>query len=173
VIDQGKVVVVQRVATRDDILDAALNEIVSSSVAKTPYEWIVSLSDESAQLRDRLLERLIDKDILRREEHKVLWVISSPHYPMQDHSSELESRDRIRAAVLKGKRPDPRTTALISLVKACKLISVVFTEEELPLCDRRIPEIISAGFVGKSVTDVVNCIDESMLAAIRAASAVQ
>jgi Golgi phosphoprotein 3 len=145
---------------------------IGASPAQAPQKWVVSLSTESA-LRDRLLERLINKGILRREEHKILWVISSPHYPMQDGSSELESRDRIRAAVLNGKQPDQRTTALISLVKACKLIGEVFTEAELPLCDRRIPEIIQAGFAGKSVTDVVNCIDESMLAAIRAASAVQ
>jgi Golgi phosphoprotein 3 len=171
-IEQGKVVVVQKAATGDDILDSMLTQI-DAAPPKAPQEWVVGLSGESEHLRDRLLERLIDKGILRREEHKVLWVLSSPHYPMQDRSSELESRDRIRAAVINGKQPDPRTTALISLVKACKLIGEVFSETELPLSDRRIPEIINAGFAGKSVTDMVNCIDESTLAAIRAAAAVQ
>ncbi|AFY69812.1 hypothetical protein Pse7367_1523 [Thalassoporum mexicanum PCC 7367] len=171
-LELGNLVVKKNAATGDDILDSVLTQIAEAPL-QAPSKWIASLSAASEQLRDRLLERLIEQGILRREEHKVLWVISSPHYPMQDSSSESESRDRIRAAVLEGKQPDPRTTALISLVKACKLVGEVFSETELPLCDRRIPEIINAGFAGKSVTDVVNCIDESTLAAITAAASVQ
>jgi hypothetical protein len=77
-----------------------------------------------------LLDRLIEKGILRREEHKILWVFTSKHYPAQDLRPETELRTRVHAAVLEGAEPDDRTRSLLVLVHACNLVSELFEKPE-------------------------------------------
>ena len=124
---RGKdVTVVDNEPVDDDILDLGLRHMRDSQKDRSIDYWINKFTSKSVNLLQRILDRLIDKGILKQEEHRVLWVFPVQRYPTDDPRSELDVRKRIRSVVLHGKRPDLRTVLLLSLVKACNLIPELF-----------------------------------------------
>ena len=123
------------------------------------------------KLKDRLLDRLVRQGILRREEHKVLWVIPAKRYPTLSGAPEMRRRELIRSAVLHQAKPDERTAILISLVGACGLVKEIFKKEERKKAKKRIKEIAKDEAVGKAVADTVAGVQAAVLTAITASTA--
>jgi len=151
---EGKFVADNPTPTGDDILDEALARIRASKKEHKPKHWVSKLSGIK-KMKDRLLQRLVDQGILRREEHRILRLIPSKRYPTVYSGPEMELRERIRDVVLKEKQPDERTVIIISLLHACKLVNEVFEKGERREAKRRIKQIIKGEAVGKAVSDTV------------------
>ena len=110
--------------------------------------------------------------MLRREEHRILWVIPADRFPAEDVLPEHAIRQKVRAAVLQGATPQPRTAALIGLLKACDLTGMVFDRDERRQYKARIDEISNGELMGKAVSKAVKEAQGAMAAVIAANAAV-
>jgi hypothetical protein len=151
----GKVTVSDASPTGDPILDDALATIAASKPRDAKH-WVTTLP--KSRLRDRVLERLTGKGVLRREEHRLLWVVPADRYPAENDAPERDIRDAVRAAVVDGEEPTPRTAALIGILKACDLTGAVFSRDERKQYGDRIERIaegeVLGGAVAKAVKDL-------------------
>lgn len=164
--DEKNLVVVDAASTGDDVLDEALTKIRESKRNRNAKYWVNKLSKGITDLKGRLLNRLVHKGILRREEHRILWVIPSQRYPTKDAKMEQGVREHIRAVILDGKMPDSRMTMLISLIKACNLVNELFSRKERKIARKRIKEIAESDLIAKMISDTIAGIQAAITAAV-------
>lgn len=164
-LDSGNVVVADASPVGERVLDRALAKIADSSKARTAEHWICGGLD-SVALKYTLLDGLVEKGIIAREERKVLWIIPTQRYPERDGRPEQELRERIRAVVLEGQRPEPRLAAVIVLVKACDLTDEVFSREERKQARQRLEEISDEEAIDGAVSGAVAQTQTAMQAAV-------
>ena len=159
----GKMIVSNPSPTGDDVLDDALEKIRESR-PRSPERWVGNLG--RMKLKDRLLERLVGSGVLRREEHRVLWIIPVDRYPAADAGPEREVRRKVRAAALGNEDPDPRSAALLSLIKACDLVDEVFSPDEQERVGWRLEQISEGELIGRAVSDTVVQVQAATQAAV-------
>ena len=116
--------------------------------------WIWKIQNKVADIKDSIVQRLIEKGILTKKEGKMFWLIKYEKYPQMNPIPEIETRLAIRKVVLEGHDPDAKTLALISLVHSCNLVDELFTKDERKQARTIIKRIIENEEVGKSVSKV-------------------
>lgn len=139
----------------DSLLDQVLELISSSKKQKDPKHWIYKIDRKVKGIKNKITDALVQKEILRREERRLLWVIHYNRYPTRNISPEQEIRQRIQNIVLMNHPPDETDRALISLLKACSLVNEVFSKGQRKQAKKRIKEIAEDEKVGKAVSDIV------------------
>jgi len=112
--------------TGDAILDEALKVLQASDHPHSAEYWIARPESLVKDLRHRLLERLAERGILRREEHRFLWLIPYERFPEMDGEPERNLRQHIHDVVMGGAEPDEPTALLVALINACDLSRDVF-----------------------------------------------
>ena len=128
--------------TGDEILDEALEQIQLSEQPRKVTYWIKHFSDEPKKLRQRLVERLEANGIVKEEEKRLTWVIPYADSPEENASAKFVLKSRIRKSVLTDEELETHDLALLSLVKACRLLNLVFTKDERKMARRRIYELM-------------------------------
>lgn len=158
--------------TGDDLLDEALGIISQSKRNRNPRYWVTGLASRIKNLQGRLQGRLVQKGILRQEEHRVLGIFRTQRYPAEDTAGEQGIKDRLRSAVLAGAPLEPRLAALISLVNACGLLDELFSREERKKARQRIKEITQGELIGKAVSDTVAGVQAAIIGAVAGAAVI-
>jgi hypothetical protein len=74
----GTVTVVDATPVGDPVLDRGLASLVAGGAGLRTQEWINWLREG---LRDATLVHLVQAGVLRREPHKVLWVVPDERFP--------------------------------------------------------------------------------------------
>ena len=123
-------------------------------------------SAEGETLRERTLERLIHRGILKKEEKKFLWVIPGRRYPMVKDQEEQEVRKRIRSVIVDGEVPGPRDVVLVSLASACQLLRSVFSDADLLKYSFRVAEVSKMDLIGRAVSKSVAEVQETVMRAV-------
>jgi hypothetical protein len=157
--------------TGDIVLDDALARIGESKKPRDAKYWVRKLANN--KLKDQILDRLVGQGMLRREEHRILWVFPTNRYPAIDTSAEATIRDEVRAAVFgyeSGATIKPHTAAIIGLLHGCKLDDTVFDRQERKQYKRQIEEISKSEAMGETVAKVVRDAEAATAAAITAAT---
>lgn len=144
----GDVSVTHNAPTGDAILDSSLEAIVHRTNATSTFPLTASL--EIPNLKERLLNRLVEDQVLRRvkdplQQHpdRFFWVIPPGTDPNADTLPERLIRKRIREVVLDGFAADERLRVLICLVQACGLVQEVFPKHDPAITNRRIEAIVT------------------------------
>ncbi len=146
----------------NDFLKVIDNEKEDRSVKSI----VIRLVNEFKEIEDIIIKSLIEKGVLREENHKILWVFNFVRYPATDDSEEKTLIAHIKEIVLEGKSPDVRTAVLISLLRVCNLIDEIFSKEELESSVERIKEISYSNDVIKAVSQSVFEIQQAILSTI-------
>ncbi len=165
----GKVTLANSTALGDAVLDDAALEIGRNEKGGDVQYWVDILGNDklgSDHLTERVLDQLIQQQILRKEEHRIAWVIPADRYPTVNPAPERQVSEHIRAAVLEGTAPEPRIAALIGLLKACDLTGLVFTKQERQEYGERIDQIGHGDAVGQAVSHAAEAAQAAMTAAI-------
>ncbi len=168
-IDKKNLLVSGTTPTGNDILDEAVLAIKQSKKDRNAAHWVNALSTGIKNLTERLLDRLVQEGILRKEERRILWVIPVIRYPMQRSKIEQEIRAQVRAALLDEQTPAPQTAMLISLVSACNLMGELFSREELKRATERAKEIAKESLITDAVSDTVSAADAAVATAVQVA----
>ncbi|MEV4715341.1 GPP34 family phosphoprotein [Micromonospora sp. NPDC049374] len=97
----------------DPLLQSAYDTIAEKTQRIQPL--LVTLG---ADLWREVVDRLVARGLLRREETRVLRVFRTTRWPAADGAHEARLRARIRRILEAGEAPDPRTSAIIGLLFA-------------------------------------------------------
>jgi len=106
--------------------------------------WISRIALKANEIKDKIIESLINKEILSRTHGKLLWIFPYKTYPTVNLKPENETKARLHYEVLEAHEPDRKDMLLISLVSICRLTNEVFREKDkLKIANRRIKEIFN------------------------------
>lgn len=125
---------------------------------------LAHLSGDANGLRKRVIEQLVQKGVLRRENKEILWVFHYNRYPLADPTSENAVRQRLRKCI---RNENHSLTSLehvmISLVHVCQLEYLLLTEAERETYRARITEICEHDRIGRAVMASLNEIQKAIL----------
>jgi golgi phosphoprotein 3 len=152
--------------TGEGMLDPLLEKIVEAKDKKDAKYWVGVFSAEGEKLREKTLDRLVQRGIIKREEKRFLWVIPGRRYPMVNNQEEQEVRKRIQSVIADGEVPGPRDVVLISLSSACQLLRSVFSDADLLKYSARIAEVSKMDLIGRAVSKSVAEVQEAVMRAV-------
>lgn len=148
---------------------AILAEIALSARPRKLTHWIVAIG--ARPNRKRIAQRLEAKHVLRVEKKHFLFVIPYDAYPERDASAKFWVKQALRGAVLGGEKPEPRTVALLGVLRACRLLDLVFTKDERKAAARRIDTLAGTDLFGEAVAATLSAVDDAAVMAMAAADA--
>ena len=152
--------------TGEAMLDPLLEKIVEAKDKKDAKHLVGVFSAEGDRLREKTLDRLVQRGIIKREEKRFLWVIPGRRYPMVNDQEEQEVRKRIQSVIAEGEVPGPRDVVLISLSSACQLLRSVFSDADLLKYSARIAEVSKMDLIGRAVSKSVAEVQEAVMRAV-------
>ncbi|RKN46502.1 GOLPH3/VPS74 family protein [Micromonospora endolithica] len=153
-------------------LDAALARIAAEPKRRRPRDWITRLAGD---LPEQVLDGLVTAGVLRRESDRVLWVFPRTRYPSStgaEPAVESEVRRRMTDAVTGDGPVDPRTVALVGLVRAVGLDREVFRGLPKDVVKRRTEELAAGGWAVAATRKAIEDTQVALLAATTATTAV-
>lgn len=140
--------------TGDELLDETLAIIQTWKKPRALQDAIRRISGGVKKLKKRLLESLVDRGVLRREQRRFLFLPYSV-YPASDDYSEMLVKQRIRQVVLEGQPADQQTEVLIALMDAGGLMKAVFEKSERPVAKARFKEISKNSAAGAAIKELI------------------
>lgn len=108
-----KVLATAGAAHTDPLLQSAYEQ-----VAEKPRGVQTLLITIGTGLYDPVLDRLVERGLLRREKKKLLRLFPMTSIEVEDGRHEAELRRKARAVLEDGATPDPHTAAVLALVSA-------------------------------------------------------
>jgi hypothetical protein len=155
--------------TGNDLFDEVLTRISQEKRLHKPGFWVNVLA--SRKLQKQIAEQLEAKNILRIEEKRYFWVIPYELYPQQDASAKYWVKQQLRSVVLAGDKSQPDIVVLLSLLKACSLLNLVFTRDERKSAGKRVDALVKGEVFGDVVAKTIEEIETAAAAATMAAIA--
>jgi len=149
--DLEQLVVVSDEPLGDPVLDPILAAIARSKETYNAKRWVSVLAQDAGPIRERTLDRLVERGILRREEHRLLWVLGKRRYPVADASEQREVKRRVLDIILSDEIPDPRDVVIIALADACKLFDEILGPRELRSARPRIEQVAKMDLIGQAL----------------------
>ena len=148
--DSENLIVVNDTPTGDDILDPVLREIARSQDRHTLREWILKLA-KVRFFRERALERLVEKGILRCQRPKLLGPFWSTRYPAAGEGEQFAVKTRVIELLFSEEIPDPRDVVLICLGNACGLFAILLGRRDHSAASERIERISRMDLIGQKM----------------------
>lgn len=165
---QGRVVVVDASPTGDDVLDEALRRIAGSAPAKAH----TVLDRLGKRLRHALLDRLVQRGVLRAEEGRVLGIFPADRWPTVDGRREADVRRGLGDVLVRGRTPTEREVALVSLLLAVDKVHLVSESMPRREAKARAKQVADGEPAGAAVKKAIEAVQAATIAAITAATVV-
>ncbi len=148
----------------DDLLDPVLQVMALAPVLRPlPIaHWLRQIADEGEALREKALQRLEARGILRREAKKVLWIFTAEHYPILHETKVREVRQRLRGVIFRDVLPLPHDIMLTALAQACGLFQHMLDAKELAAAHERIEQVARMDLIGQAVAKAVTEIETAI-----------
>ena len=162
--DLDSLTVISTEPTGDELLDEILQSLQKAETTEDTEYWLNKLAWGFEDLKEKTLQQLVDKGILKVEDCRILWVFAVRRYPIIDNQEVLEVRTRLRELILNKEIPDPRDAVLISLVQACDLFKEIFTREELEKVTPWIEKMANLDLIGREVNQCIQKIFRAIAA---------
>ena len=137
--------------TNIEVLDEALTVLKESEKERKFGYWINPLSQRKDKFRKLIVESLIHKGTVKQEDDRLVWVIPSPLHAEINASTKYWVNEQLRRVVLISEEIQPRDIVLLSLLRACGLLELVFLRDERKLASRKINQL----FYNQALTDPV------------------
>jgi len=160
--DNHRLELLEKEPTGDEFLDEALEAIQESEQLRKINYWIHALSSKPKKTSRRINEQLEEKGLLAQEDGRSLWVIPSPLAPDQHASAKYALKARLRAAALACAEPGLHELALLSLLRACSLLELVFVKDERKLASQRIHELVLGEALKNPLVQSIEEIEEAV-----------
>ncbi|WP_155370069.1 GOLPH3/VPS74 family protein [Catellatospora vulcania] len=163
-IRRGHVEVVDHTLTGDPSQDAALMEISDDAKGHAPDWWIYHLA--SPHHRQRLLDNLVAKGVLRHEDHRVVGVFHRPRYPLADQAVKKELVDRLRNVVNRIAEPDRDSVSLLALTHTMMLDRHYYPEVNHDDMRHRVMELAEGEWAAPALGKVIYAMNMAVMAAV-------
>lgn len=170
---EGKeLVATGRPAPDHPLLADALDRISQSDKRRTAKGWLDKLRKEPAPLKERVVQGLVDRGVLREEERRMLRIFRTTHYPEANPEPERVLRERLSAVVLGERAPAPRDVLLLSVLQPYDMVKELAPNDRRREAKARAKEIADRGVAGKAVEDAIKEVEAAIMAAIVATTVV-
>ena len=148
----------------DGLLDPTLAEIATTEQNNAQY-WVERVAQNSDEIRESALARLVERGILEQHENHFLWVFRSRRYPAIDGTAEREVKLRIMGVLFSDELPDPRDVVLICLADACGIFKQMLSRRELDQASARIRQVRKLDLIGQAMSQAIRDIEVSIASA--------
>ena len=139
--------------TGDALCDDILAMITADNKPRKLGRWIQSIGSKLTIKQVAL--RLVERKVIVIEKKQYGWVIPYPVLPQGQASAKYLLKQHLRGIVLAGELASPADIVLLSLLKACGLLRVVFTRDERKFADKKVDEIVQGEVFGEAVAKLV------------------
>lgn len=162
-VDVGErhVAVVSGDPTGDPLADDALQRVAADPAAHRPPGWLSRLR---VGLRDRVLARLVEHAVLRRDKGRILGLFGRTAYPTVNPQPEVDLRRRLTDVVDRQQPAPARTVALVSLAAACDMEAQLASRADRDRVRTRMEEVASGEPVGSAVRTAIDAVDDAIMA---------
>lgn len=158
---EGRVAVRDGAPTGHRELDAALATVAEK--ARKPSELVEPLS---RGLKERLLEGLAERGVLRREQGRILGIFPTTRWPADDSAHEAALRERLAAVLLEGAAPDARTTALLAVLQGSGLVGGLVPRDRRRQAEARAKELAESGWATEGMARAIDELTAIMVAVL-------
>ena len=151
--------------TGDDILDPILRALALEPVQQATraiLDELRFLSGEGEAFRERALQRLVERGILKREDRKILWVFGTRHYPVNQDKPIREVKLRILNVILGDDIPEAHDIMLVALAEACGLFHHILSAHEVEQAAPRIAQVARMDLLGHAVAETIAEVEASI-----------
>lgn len=156
-----------------EILLDAIKLINTADKPKNINHWLETFRNKIKNTHRRIIEGLIDKDILEEKDGKFLF-FKYKTYPTNDPLVEHILKEKVRYIVLNKDSSDFNLVLVARLAKACELFRVIFRPEELTRAIKYVDRLDLAfgvdTVVKTSIDAITTCIVMCTMAATMAAT---
>ena len=160
--DTEQLILVDSTPVGDDLLDPTLARIAEATEAHDTRFWIQDTAQRAYQIRERVLERLVNHGILHVRDDSFLWVFQSRRYPAVDGKADREVKLRIMEVLFSDEIPDPRDIVIVCLAEACGIFRELLSRRELEHATSRIEQVRKLDLIGQAVSQAVWDIETSL-----------
>ncbi len=164
--DLEKLILIDATPTGDSLLDPTLAEIAEGGENDARY-WIERTAARSDEIRELVLERLVNQGILERADDRFMWVFKSRRYPTIDGEAQREVKLRITGVLFSDEIPDPRDIVIICLSDACGIFKSIFTSQELDRVTPRIEQVKRLDLIGQAMTQAIHDLEMTLAASLQ------
>ena len=116
-------------AEEEVVLNKAVSMIEKSEKTRKVKYWLDQLARKAGELKEDTLNRLIYRGVLRKEEHKILWIIPNNKYPTSNSNPENKVRERLNNVIVNGAKSEPKDVMLLSLIDVSDLTKEAFRDQ--------------------------------------------
>ncbi|MFT6971827.1 MAG: Golgi phosphoprotein 3 [Roseivirga sp.] len=155
-------------------LEMVINKVIDQ-IKTAPQQkvknWIELLAKQANELKKDTLLRLENKGILRKEEHKILWVIPNNKYPTSNITPENKVRQRLDDVIHNGAKSETQDIMLLSLIEVSDLTKEAFrNKEDYAIVKERIKAITQdikiSQVINKSIREIQAAIMVALMSAV-------
>ena len=139
--------------TGDELLDEALALIGEENEAQKILHWVKVLA--SGKPKKKIADHLATKNVFTIEEKRYAWVTPFGEHAQPGESAKYGVKQHLRSVVLAGEEPKPDDIVLLSLLKACRMLDLVFTRDEQKAARKKVEEWVKAEVFGKAVAKII------------------
>ena len=163
-VNDKRLTVIDPTLSANPLLDEALAQIIADKRPRKVGHWLQKLGNK--QLASRVVERLVEKKVIRVEKKRYLWVIPYDVFPQVDASAKYWVKQHLRSAILAGGEVTPGIVTLLSLLKACQLLNLVFTRDEQKAAERKVTGLVNGEVIGKALAETIAEIEAAAAAVV-------
>lgn len=153
--DLKRLFVVNEESVDNELIDALLQDIVKEENEQNIRFWVERTAVHAESIREHALNSLVEKGILERREHKLLWVFRSRKYPIIDGQAEKEVKLRLFEVLFSDVVPSPRDVVLLCLAHACGILNEILPRHELDRAVDRIEQVRRLDLIGQTVAKAI------------------
>ena len=151
--------------------DPILSDGLSTLRGHRPMHPQSAVSTLSKKLQSKVIAQLKRKRQIAEERDRVLGIFPLTKWYPRDRSRREEIREELEKVLTQGAEPDPRSSALISLLSAVDVVPKVFPDADKKAIRKRAKEIAAGDWAAKAVKDAVASVEAAIIAGVVGASA--
>ncbi len=164
--DLEKLVLIDATPTGDSLLDPTLAEIAAEEGRDARF-WVERTANRAEEIREGVLDRLVEHGILERRDDRFLWVFKSRRYPAVQGEAEREVKLRIMGVLFSDEIPYPRDVVIIALAEACGIFERLLSKQELDSASERIEQVRKLDLIGQAMSQAILDIELSVAASVQ------
>jgi Golgi phosphoprotein 3 (GPP34) len=151
--------------TRDSLLDAALTKLGD----RQPVRAQKAVELLARKTREPVLERLVERGLMRRERTRLLGFLPATRWPAVDTAAAMTLRKRVAEVLRDGAAADQHIALLISLLHAVKAEHKVVDGPRREL-RARAEQVAQGDWAGPAVRKAVQAVQTSVAVAVAAST---
>jgi hypothetical protein len=164
--EKHRLELVDATPTGDDVLDDAIQEIQASEKPRKLAYWVSQFSARPKRLREHIGERLAARDLLNQEDRRFFWKPAQPENEAAFAHSKFEIKYPLRLMILSSDEGSPHNLALLNVASASELLSLIFTQDEIPLAKRLIHEKVFRAAMDNPAMQTIEEIEQAVVTSL-------